>query len=116
MTDEDGLLARVHRLLPEQTSAREVRMFGGRALMIRDAMVVHIRGDGELLVRADPARHDELLARPGAAPATMGAGREMGAGWVTVDAEELHDDRTLAWWVGVALEHNRRQSDPSGSS
>ena len=59
------------------------------------------------LVRVDADRHEELLARPGAAQAEMGAGRDMGPGWIEVAAEALVDDASLVEWIGIAIEHNR---------
>lgn len=88
---------------------REVKMFGGLAFMVDDAMVVCVQGNGELLVRADPSRSDELLARGGARPAEMGAGRRMGPSWISVDASALRTDEGLAFWLGVALEYNASQ-------
>ena len=37
----------------------------------------------------------------------MGTGREMGAGWITVAPEAIADDDGLAFWVDVAMHHNR---------
>lgn len=35
----------------------------------------------------------------------MGAGREMGAGWVEIAPAAIADDAQLAIWVGEALAH-----------
>ena len=48
-----------------------------------------------------------LLVAAGAAQAQMGAGREMGAGWITVTPEAIADDDRLTFWVDVAMHHNR---------
>lgn len=85
---------------------REQRAFGGLAFMVNDAMTVSVRKGGNLLVRVDPARTDELLDRPGASPARMGT-RVMSTGWIEVDAAELSSE-ALSVWVGLALEHNAR--------
>ena len=37
----------------------------------------------------------------------MGAGRVMGPGWVTVTPEAITDDDRLAFWVDIAMRHNR---------
>jgi len=55
-------------------------MFGGLSFMVNQRMVVSVRSDGDLLVRADPEQADELLTVEGAPPAEMGAGRTMGNG------------------------------------
>ena len=77
-------------------------MFGGLAFMVDDRMVVCARADGDLLVRVDPDRAEELLARP----ARTGAGRSMGRSWVSVGGEALATEQELGSWVGVALEHH----------
>jgi TfoX/Sxy family transcriptional regulator of competence genes len=82
-------------------------MFGGLAFMLDEKMVVCVRGDGDLLVRASPERADELLTLDGAGPSEMGAGRAMSKNWISVGAEALEADDALAFWVGVALEHHR---------
>ncbi|MBD8078411.1 hypothetical protein [Cellulosimicrobium arenosum] len=45
----------------------------------------------------------ELLARPGAAAAEMGTGRDMGPGWLPVRRDAIADDAQLASWIAVAL-------------
>lgn len=108
MTSDDTTLAdRVRGALATEPSTREVAMFGGLSFMVDDEMVVAVRGNGDLLVRIDPQRSDELLTRPGAAPAEMGAGRAMGPGWLDVTADVLATDDDVASWVGVALERPR---------
>ncbi|WP_337063329.1 hypothetical protein [Kineococcus sp. G2] len=84
-----------------------------------DVRVVSVGKDGDLLVRIDPARHDELIGRPGARPALMGVDRPMGPGWITVDASGLDTDERLASWLDVALQHHAataRRNDRRGRS
>lgn len=85
-------------------------MFGGLCFMVNEHMVVGVLRGGDLLVRADPGRADELLAAPGARPAEMGAGRAMGNSWVAVDQEGTATHEDLDFWIGVALEHNRARA------
>jgi len=73
-------------------------------------MVVSVGKAGDLLVRIAPARHDELVHRPGARPALMGADRPMGPGWITVDASGVATDEQLGSWLEVALEHHATTS------
>lgn len=115
MTDNEPLVERVRDVLAAEPSLREVAMFGGRAFMVNDKMVVHVDKSGDLLVRADPARAAELLARPGARPAQMGPGRAMGNSWITVDRASAAAD--LDGWIEVALAYHDqlRAGRPSSS-
>lgn len=86
-------------------------MFGGLAFMVDDAMVVCVMSDGDLLVRADPQRADDLLTARGARPAEMGGGRAMGKGWIAVGEDAVATDEGLDSWLGVALEYNDAKTD-----
>ena len=79
----------------------EVPMFGGISFMVDGRLVVASRRQGDLLVRIDPARRGQLLARPGVSPAEMGTGRRMGDAWVVVAAEQLDGDH-LGEWLDLA--------------
>ena len=107
MTPEREALAdRIRAVLPADRSVREVSMFGGLSFMVDDSMVVAAGRNGDLLVRIDPARNDDLLSVPGAKPAVMGAARRpMGPGWITVTNEGLATETQLAFWAHVGLEH-----------
>jgi len=115
MTDaRRDLLDRVHALLPADREVREVPMFGGVSVMLDDEIVVAAGKDGSLLVRVDPDLGPDLHTRDGAGPAVMGADREMGPGWVRVDASGLGTEERLAFWVGSALEHAERRRGSEG--
>lgn len=107
------LIERVRQLLATENLTREVSMFGGRAFMVDEKMVVSASQDGSLLVRVPADEHALLLQRPGAAQAEMGTGRTMGPGWISVADTALADDRGLAFWIDVAMRHRRASSDPS---
>ncbi|MGO1560732.1 hypothetical protein CZ771_05720 [Actinomycetales bacterium JB111] len=85
----------------------EIAMFGGTSFMVDGEMVVHSRAGGHLLARVDKSRHEELLARDGAAQAEMGIGRSMGRGWIDVALGAVADDDSLDAWVGIALARPR---------
>lgn len=87
----------------------ERKMFGGVSFMVDDSMLVSVRGDGTLLVRADPDRNDELLARPGASQAMMGE-RSMGPSWIDVAAESIATDEALQSWLTVARHYHERHT------
>ncbi|MBD5784889.1 TfoX/Sxy family protein [Cellulosimicrobium terreum] len=106
-TQQADLVERLRALLGDEPSTREVPMFGGRSFMVDEKMVVSARKDGDLLVRVPAERHDELVSRPGAGQAEMGAGRTMGPGWISVSTTSLDTDEHLTFWLSLALEHNR---------
>ncbi len=81
-------------------------MFGGLSFLVDESLAVGVRGQGGLLVRCDPDQVDELLQRPEAEWAKMGA-RSMKQGWLQIDADAL-DDEVLAFWVDTALAYNDR--------
>jgi TfoX/Sxy family transcriptional regulator of competence genes len=103
MTD---LAARVRALLDVPTV--EKRMFGGISFMVDDAMLLSVRGSGDLLVRVDPERSSELISGHGASLTTMGK-RSMGPSWLTVPADRLGTDEQLRFWLDVALQFHARR-------
>lgn len=110
MTYRKELADRVREALAAKPSVREVKMFGGLSFMVNERMVVSVRSDGDLLVRADPERTDELLTAKGARPAEMGAGRAMNKGWISVGKEAVATDEDFDFWIGVALDYHGRKS------
>lgn len=108
--EREALAERVRAALPHNRRVREVSMFGGLSFMVDDSMVVAAGRDGDLLVRIDPGRSDELLNVPGAKPAVMGADRPMGPGWISISCEGLATDTQLAFWTQVGVEHQAAQT------
>ena len=106
-SEQHHLVQRVRALVDDEPDVREVPMFGGRAIMVNDKMIVSAGKTGDLLVRVAADRHETLLGEPGAEQARMGAGRDMGLGWITIAPEAIADDARLAFWIDVAMEHNR---------
>ena len=104
------LVDRIRDALAAHPSVREVKMFGGLSFMVNDKMVVCVRSEGDLLVRSDPERADDLLTLEGAGSAEMGAGRPMSKSWISVGQQELVTDDDLDFWIGVALEYNKRNA------
>jgi len=108
------LVERVRAALRAKSSVREVKMFGGLSFMVNEKMVVCVRGDGDLLVRADPEGADELLTTKGARPAEMGAGRAMSRGWIAVADEAVATDEAVGFWIATAVEYNDKEAGPRG--
>ena len=110
MTPQAQLVERLRALLDGAPRLREVSMFGGRAFLVREKLLVSALKDGGLLVRVAEGRHAELFAGPGARQVVMGAERTMGPGWVEVSPAALATADDLASWVAPALEHNAAQA------
>jgi len=108
------LVDRVRDALAGKPSVREVKMFGGLSFMVNEKMVVSVRGDGRLLVRADPEQADELLTAKGARPAEMGACRAMSRGWIAVAEEAIATDEAFDFWIDMALEYNDKETGQRG--
>ena len=97
----EQLIDRIRAELADRQT-RETKMFGGLAFMVDEAMAVSV-GKDALLVRVDYDRYPELITRPGARPAMMGADRPMGTGWLEVDEAALADDEALRSWLDEGL-------------
>lgn len=98
----DALRARVRKALADRPT-REQPMFGGVSFMVDDRLLVATGRDGSLLVRVDPDRSQEHLSRRGAKQAVMGQ-RDMGPGWLRVEAAGIESDEDLRSWLDVALD------------
>lgn len=96
----EELSDRIRALLPAQLTVTEQKMFGGRAFMLRDHMLVGPMKSGNLLVRVGKERMDDALTRPGTSPMRMGE-RTM-AGFIEVSGDVLEDDEVLLDWIEYA--------------
>ncbi len=101
------LADRIRAALTEQPSVVEKKMFGGLQFMVAGKLTVGATVDGELLIKCDPARTEELETRPGAQRAAM-RGRTMSNGWITVTSDGCAGD-DLTFWIGVALDFRRQK-------
>ena len=110
--EQEALLARLRKLLEDEPISREISMFGARAIMVRGKMRCCARKDGNLLAHIDPADDAEMSRQPGASPAEMGPGREMGPGWLNVAADSIADDDRLRFWLDACLAFNRAKTQP----
>jgi hypothetical protein len=94
MAYDESLAAGVRTLLAGRTDVTERKMFGGLTFMVGGNMCCGVNGD-ELIVRLDPDREDEALARRHARPMDF-TGRPM-RGFVTVQPTGLKGDRLNRW-------------------
>jgi hypothetical protein len=80
-------------------------MFGALCFMVNEKLAVGAAHGGDLLVRCDPARGDDLIGA-GAAEWSEMKGRRMGRGWLVVRADRIRSEAELDFWVALALDHN----------
>ena len=118
MAYDEVLAERIRTRLAGQPDVSEKKRFGGLAFLVGGHMAVAASGQGGLLVRADPAESDALVASGDASPMVM-RGRPMD-GWLRVDAEQVRTERQLSRWVTLGTSYARslpaRRSPPAGSS
>ncbi len=106
MPDTEELANRISTLLAAKRIPFETkRMMGGVAFMVDDKMCVGT-AKNRLMVRFDPALHEEVLARPGTGPMDF-TGRVM-RGFVFVQPAAVRDDVRLGSWLDLALDYNPR--------
>jgi TfoX/Sxy family transcriptional regulator of competence genes len=99
--ESDAMAARLRPVLAsKRLELMEKKMFGGIGFMHRGNMLVGTTAKGALLVRIDPAKADEALARPGAFQMHMGP-RPM-TGFIGVDEEGIPDEAALNGWIDYA--------------
>jgi len=102
----DAVLAdRIRGLIAGERRLTEQRMFGGLAFLVGGNMAIAASGQGGVLVRVDPERSDDLIAKTAATVAVM-RGRPM-QGWLRVDPEHLRTKRQLAKWVDLGASYAR---------
>ena len=98
----DPLLAeRLRDELATEPDVTERKMFGGLAFLLGGHMTAVASGQGGVMLRADPATSDVLVATTPAEFAVM-RGKEM-AGWLRLDSAAVEDDQTFAEWIERAV-------------
>jgi TfoX/Sxy family transcriptional regulator of competence genes len=102
---DEALATRIRELIGPEPDLTEKRMFGGLAFLVGGNMAIAASGQGGILVRADPAESEALVAKTNAELAVM-RGRPM-AGWLRVDTEHLRTKRDLARWVEIGTTYAR---------
>lgn len=105
MAYDEKLADRVREQLSGQRKLEEKRMMGGLTFMVNAKMCVGILND-DLMVRLAPEVYDEALERPGCRAMDF-TGRPM-KGFVFVDPEGAKGAKQLNYWIGLALDFNKK--------
>ena len=101
MSYDVDLADRIRALVADRRGVTEQRMFGGLAFLVHGNLAIAASSQGGVLVRADPADADRLVATTAAEVAVM-RGRPM-QGWLRVASEQLRTKRQLDEWVKVGV-------------
>lgn len=105
MAYDEELAARIRDVVLGEPGLSEKKMFGGLAFLVGGHLAVAASNEGGLLVRADPARCDELLAEPHTDPFVM-RGRRM-SGWLRVLPAGVANDTYLERWTEIGVSYAR---------
>jgi len=99
------LAERVREYLAKSTSLiiKEKKMFSGLAFIVNNKMCINI-SNGKLMCRFDPARTNEVAAKPGYEPMIM-KGRQL-AGYCYVNGAGYSSQKDLQFWVDLCLMFN----------
>jgi len=105
MAYDEILANRVREILSPLRKVEEKKMMGGLTFMVNDKMCVGILGDN-LMMRIDPDIYEKVLERTGCREMDF-TGRPM-RGFVFVDPEGTKTKKDLNYWLGLALEYNKK--------
>jgi len=105
MAYNEKLADRVREIIAaSHKKVEEKKMFGGLCFMVNDKMCVGVESE-RLMVRFDPALHDELLEKDGCTPMDF-TGKSM-KGFAFVDLDSLKTTKQLQFWMDLALTYNK---------
>jgi len=99
------LADRIREILVEQPQVEEKEMMGGVAFMVNDKMCVGVIKD-EMMARIDPDVYDEAIEKTGCRP--MDFTKKPMKGWVFISPEGIDRVKDLEYWIGLALEFNKK--------
>ena len=103
MAYDEELADRIRDLLAGEADLVEKKMFGGLAFLVGGNMAVAASGQGGLMVRVDPAKSQQLVAKTAARPMEM-RGRSM-SGWLRLDSDDVRLKRQLSRWVTMGASY-----------
>jgi hypothetical protein len=106
MAYDEKLAKRIRDALAGLAQGKEVEeqpKMGGISFLLDGKVCVRAHSDGTLLVRCEPKRTDELLAKKGGRRFEM-QGRPTMKGWLLIGPEATRSKKDLDYWVGVSLD------------
>ena len=105
MAYNEKLTIRIREALAGIPKVEEKKMFRGITFMVDGKMCISV-GDTRIMCRIDPALHEEAIQKKGCRAVEM-RGRPY-AGFVYVDEEVIKNGKDFSYWIGLALEFNKR--------
>lgn len=105
MAFNEELAGRIREALAGTKKLVEKKMFGGIAFIVNDKMCVGV-DKGDLMIRYEPERTDELLTKKGVRIFNL-TGKPM-KGWLLVGPEATKSKKDFDWWIATALEGNMK--------
>jgi len=105
MTYSEKLADRIRGRLNSLPNVKEKEMMGGLTFMLNDKMCVGIIKD-ELMCRIDPDIYEAMLEKKGCRPMDF-TGRPM-KGWVIIDELGMKAKKDFDYWIGHALDFNKK--------
>ena len=103
MAFDAELADRIRKQLGKQKSLTEKKMFGGIAFMLNGNMCCGVHSQ-EMIVRIDPEKTNEALAKMHTRIFDLSGGRPM-KGWILVHSKGLSTEKGLAKWVKVGVDY-----------
>lgn len=105
MAYNEKLAGRIREELSGIRKVEEKKMMGGLTFMVNSKMCVGIAND-DLMVRIDPEQYERALDKKGCREMDF-TGRPM-KGFVFVGPEGTEGKKDLSYWIGLALEFNKK--------
>lgn len=101
MAYDEDLADRLRVATQDVGGLTEKRMFGGLAFLVHGNLALAASGQGDLMLRVDPARSQELVDDREVRRMEM-RGKELD-GWLRVALAAVEDDAALRRWVDLGV-------------
>jgi TfoX/Sxy family transcriptional regulator of competence genes len=105
MAYNEKLTNKMRKALAHLPNVEEKRMFRGIAFMVDGKLCISV-GDNEIMCRIDPELHELSVKKNGCRSVIM-KGREY-KGYVYVNEEGMKTKKDFDYWIGLALEFNKK--------
>lgn len=107
MSYDEHLADRIRAALAHIPAVEEQRKMGGISFMVNGKMCVRAAPQKEMMLRCEPGRTDELLAKEGVRRFEM-KGKTNMQGWLLISQEALQSQGSFDYWMSVALDYNQK--------